>query len=157
MCPPCWVTVLKLNLYQKIAPLIITRLCNRGREGEDYLDFVYVPRIFTHIFLSGRRPCWLRLSCHWWSCWVGGTLCCPSLGSVISGRRWCLSGWPLDSTDTGWTLWQVRETFTKLFTLSLFFCFLLSSFCLFWQSVAINSPISCCSFKCFNVVFYFSH
>lgn len=72
---------------------------------------------YSCVFLSGRRPCWLRLSRHWSSCWVGGTLCCPSLGSVISGKRWCLSGWPLDSTDTGWTLWQVRETFTKQFIL----------------------------------------
>lgn len=89
---------------------------------------MYVPRIYAYIFLSGRRPCWLRLSRHWSSFWVGGTLCCPSLGSVISERRWCLSGWPLDSTDTGWTLWQVREIFNKLFTLfiSLLSCFLLS-------------------------------
>lgn len=91
---------------------------------------MYVPRIFTPGFLSGRRRCWLRLSCHWSSYWVGGTLCCPSLGSVISGRRWCLSGWPLDSTGTRWTLWQVRETFTKLFALfiTLLSCFLLSYF-----------------------------
>lgn len=106
--------------------VIYVRLCNNRGSGLA-CEFLYVPRIFTPIFLWGRRRCWLRLSCHWSSCWVGGTLCCPSQGSVISGRRWCLLDWPLDSTGTRWTLWQVRETFTKLFALfitllSVFFC-----------------------------------
>lgn len=110
VCQPCYGTIVMLS---KTVWLIITRLCNKGgREWGLSYEFVCVLSIFIHVFFFflGRHPCWLRLSRYWPSCWVGRTLCCPSQGSVISGRRWCLLGWPPDSTDTHWTVWQVRQT-----------------------------------------------
>ena len=118
---------------QKIVSLLITRLCNmRGRHRERIKSWigvcvrasVCVCCAYSSVyFLLGRQLCWLRSSRHWPSCWVGGSWCCPSQGSVTSGRRWCLLGWPPDSTDTHWTVWQVSD---KAFH-SLCHCVLLSS------------------------------
>lgn len=75
-------------------------------------------------FLSGRPPCWLSWSRQWPSCWVGGTWCCPSQGLSTSGRRWCLSVWPLDSTHTPWRVWQVSPLGFVLSVYSPSLCFL---------------------------------
>lgn len=63
--------------------------------------------IHVYTSFSVQHLCWLRLSRQWLSCCVGGTWCCPSQGSVISERRWCLLDWPADNTETRCPAWQV--------------------------------------------------
>ena len=101
-------------------------------------------------FLTGPQPSWLRPSRHWPSCWVGGIWCCPSRGSVISGRRWCLLGWPPDNTDTHWTVWQVGD---KHLTFRSFKCVCLSvesHFCVSLCCINVNI-----SLEDVNVIPYF--